>query len=270
MRRNRFSNQRSANAQKDNAKVVINVQKSYQIPLDATYTSNAIAISIWHLLTQSNMFEAYRGMFDQVKISGITARISGLNGSSAITLANTPTICTAWDRNGLEANANSPTFLSYQTVSSYSSAIISNWSPGNAFKITRRLYPSTLSEKSYYASSAALSLNDPIRNPTIYYTNQNGVDFKPILLIGAYTGFATNAQQSIGLMIEFDVVCVFRGLRKFAVSADDAASQISTMAGSCLNGQTGNIIRANNTAHWTRVNNDGDIVEEEIPEKIEE
>lgn len=269
MRRRRFGNQRAANAQKDNAKVVINIQKSFQIPIDANNTSNAIAINIWYLLSQSNMFDAYRGMFDQVKISGITARISGLNGSSAITLANTPTICTAWDRNGIETGSNTPTYLSYQTVSSYSSAIISNWSPGNAFKITRRLYPSTLSEKSYYASCGALSLNEPLRNPGASFVSQNGIDFKPLLLIGAYAGFATAAQQSIGLMIEFDVVCVFRGLRRYSTTSDNAAAQISSMAGSCLDGQSGTVIVPNDTDNWTRVNNDGDVNSEEVPVKPE-
>ena len=269
MRRGRYSNQRSANAQKDNAKVVINIQKSFQIPIDATNTSNAIAINIWYLLRESNMFDAYRGMFDQVKISGITARISGLNGSSAITMANTPTICTAWDRNGIEAAINNPTYLSYQTVSSYSSAIISNWSPGNAFKITRRLYPSTLSEKSYYVSCGSLSVQEPSRNPAYSFVYQNGIDFKPLLLVGAYAGFATAAQQSIGLMIEFDVACVFRGLRRYSTASDNAASQISAMAGTFLDGQSGNVISASSTDNWTRVNNDGDVGNGEIPIKPE-
>lgn len=216
------------------------------------------------------MFEAYRGMYDQVKITGITAKIRGLNGSSALTMANTPTICTAWDRNGLEqSSAQSEPLLSYQTVSSYSSAVITNWSPGNAFRMTRHLYPSTLSEKSYYAACGSFDLADAIRNPASTYSNQNGVDFKPILLVGAYAGFATTAQQSIGLMIEFDITCSFRGLRRYSIASDTAANQISSMAGSYLNGQDGTAVTANLTTNWTRINNDGDVQSQEIPIKPE-
>lgn len=277
-RKYRYGNQRSANAQRDNARVVINVQKTYQIPVDAGNTSNAIAINAWFVLLQSNMFAAYRGMYDQVKITGITAKIRGLNGSTALTMANTPTICTAWDRNGLEqTSTQAEPLLSYNTVSSYSSAVITNWSPGNAFRVTRHLYPSTLSEKSYYAACGAFDVNDRTRNPAASYSNENGVDFKPILLIGAYSGFQTEAQQSIGLMIEFDINVTFRGLRRYSVVPETAAEQISGMAGTYLNGAgaiPGTSTQGQNqvaalTGNWTYVNNDGTVQSEEIPVKPE-
>nr|UCS96297.1 MAG: capsid protein [Cressdnaviricota sp.] len=269
-------NKRAAVGQRDTSSVVINVQKTYQIPLDVGATSNAIAINMWLVLLQSNMFQAYSGMYDQVKITGITARIRGLNGSSALTLANTPTICTAWDRNGLEAPTSGSPLLSYQTVSSYSSSLITNWSPGNAFRVTRYIYPSTISEKSYYASCGALSSNVTAadRNPAASFTNISGQDFKPILLIGAYAGFAGSVQQSIGLMIEFDISVSFRGLRRYSISEDENDVQISSMAGNYLNGADGTVNAAYQSSNWTRVNNDGDIgttsaTNEEIPIKAE-
>lgn len=261
MRGRTRGNKRAARSQRDTATVVINIQKTFQVPLAEGATSNAIGINIWAQLKNSNMFESYRGMYDQVKIAGITARIRGLNGSSALTLNNTPTICTAWDRNGLEPSnaAETTAAISYQTVSSYSSAIITNWSPGNAFKVTRHLYPSTISEKSYYAACGALAGADTDRNPAADFLSHTGSNFKPILLIGAYAGFAATAQQSVGLMIEFDITCSFRGLRRYNTTADPDATQIADMAGVFLNGQLAEKQTAAITGQWTRVNNDGDI-----------
>lgn len=261
MRGRARGNKRAARGQRDTASVVINVQKTFQVPIAQGNTSNAIAINIWSQLSDSNMFDAYRGMYDQVKITSITARIRGLNGSSALTLNNTPSICTAWDRNGLEpSNASeSANAISYQTVTSYSSAIVSNWSPGNAFRINRHIYPSTISEKSFYVPCGAFTSEDPTRNPAYDFNTHLGTNFKPILLIGAYSGFQSTVQQAIGLMIEFDITCAFRGLRRYSVVADTAAQQIADMAGNFLDGADGTQYAATSSTNWTRVNNDGDI-----------
>lgn len=264
MRRRALGNKRAALGQRDTATVVINVQKTFQIPLSAQETSNAIAINIWEQLLTSNIFSAYAGMYDQTKIIGITAKIRGLNGSSALTLSNTPTICTAWDRNGLDSSTttssgDSTPLVTYSDISSYSSSIITNWSPGNAFKITRRLYPSTISEKSYYAATQALTSSSPTRNPAYNFLTSDGQNFKPILLIGAYTGFQTSVNQAVGFMIEFDITTVFRGLRRFSSTADTPTQQIAAMAGSYMNGQNGLKINNVEGQAWTRVNNDGNI-----------
>lgn len=265
MRGRTRGNKRAANSQRDTASVTVNIQKTFQIPIASGATSNAIAINIWSILQQAQMFTSYRGMYDQVKLMGVTARIRGLNGSSALTLSNTPTICTAWDRNGFDntedenSGVNSVPHLSYSTLTSYSSSIISNWSPGNAFKITRHIYPSTISEKSYYVSCGALTASTPLRNPAVSFLTQNGVNFKPLLLIGAYCGFAGTTQQSIGFMIEFDITCAFRGLRKWSITADPNADQILIMAGEYLNGQSGNIVEPIQNGNWVRTNNDGVI-----------
>lgn len=264
MRRRARGNKRAALGQRDTATVVINVQKTFQIPLSAQETSNAIAINIWEQLLTSNIFSAYAGMYDQTKIAGITAKIRGLNGSSALTLSNTPTICTAWDRNGLDTSTiaqpsdNTP-IVTYTDIASYSSSIITNWSPGNAFKITRRLYPSTISEKSYYAATQSLTSSSSSRSPARDFLTIDGQNFKPILLIGAYTGFQTPVDQAVGFMIEFDITTVFRGLRKFSTIADNATRQIAAMAGSYMNGQNGLKINNVEGQAWTRVNNDGNI-----------
>lgn len=265
MRGRTRGNKRAALGQRDTATVVINVQKTFQIPLFANDTSNAIAINIWRQLLTSNIFSAYANMYDQIKINGVTARIRGLNGSSALTLANTPTIVTAWDRNGLDnttasnQNAEAPPIVTYNNVSAYSSAIITNWSPGNAFKITRHLYPSTMSEKSYYVQSSALTANATTRNPSSDYISRDGQSFKPILLVGAYCGFTTSVAQAIGFMIEFDITTTFRGLRKYQLTADNATDQIANMAGAYLNGANGASVANVGGTAWTRINNDGVI-----------
>lgn len=266
MRGRAYGQRKAANAQRDTASVVINVQKAYQIPLKAGTISNAIAINIWYLLTTSPMFVAYRGMYDQIKLTGVTARIKALNASSALTLSNTPSIVTAWDRNGIDigepgADEASPLYFSYDVVSSYSSALLTNWSPGNSLKITRHLYPSTISEKSYYVPSVYLSVNDPVKNPSQTIASQTGQNFKPLLLLGAFTGFAAPADQSVGFMIEFDINVVFRGLRRYSVSQGQTTDQITQLAGVYYDGNTGQFQTASANENWARQNNNGDIGE---------
>lgn len=267
MRGRTIGNRRAANGQRDTSTIVINVQKTFQVPIPAGSTSNVILINIWQQLVESNMFQSYRGMYDQVKLNGVSAKIRGLNGSTAITNANTPTICTAWDRNGLEPTnaAETQSVMSYQTATSYSSAIISNWSPGNAFRITRRLYPSTIAEKSFYASTGCFTVDDVSRNPAIDPLYHVGTGFKPILLIGAYAGFITTALQSIGFMVEFDITCTFRGLRRYSLTTDDAETQISAMAGKFTNGANGDLEIASASDAWKAINNDGSVQTTEIP-----
>lgn len=262
MRGRTRGNKRAARGQRDTSTVVINVQKTFQVPIPAGSTSNAIGINIWQQLAASNMFIAYRDMYDQVKITGCTARIRGLNGSTSLTLANTPSICTAWDRNGLDPTEPTSGFtyiINYQDVTSYSSSIVSNWSPGNSFRINRHIYPSTIAEKSYYASCAGLRANNSGRSPAADFGQHVGQDFKPILLIGAYLGFQGEAVQSIGLMIEFDITCTFRGLRRFSTVSDNAEIQVTEMAGSYIQGNTGGEVTSTALNNWKRQNNDGKI-----------
>lgn len=275
MRGRTRGNKRAALGQRDSATVVINVQKTFQVPLPANNTSNAIIINIWKQLLTSNIFSAYSGMYDQVKITGITAKIRGLNGSSALTLSNTPTICTAWDRNGLDTailpnTADTTPNLTYNDITAYSSSIVTNWSPGNAFRITRHLYPSTMAEKSYYITTQSLSLSQASRNPSFSITTQEGQNFKPLLLIGAYCGFTTSVDQAVGFMIEFDITVTFRGLRKTSSTADSPADQISNMAGSYVNGANGKDVNNVEGVAWTRVDNDGVIQGTGAPTSKEE
>lgn len=275
MRGRTRGNKRAALGQRDSATVVINVQKTFQVPLPANNTSNAIIINIWKQLLTSNIFSAYSGMYDQVKITGITAKIRGLNGSSALTLSNTPTICTAWDRNGLDTailpnTTDTTPNLTYNDITAYSSSIVTNWSPGNAFRITRHLYPSTMAEKSYYITTQSLSLSQAARNPSFSITTQEGQNFKPLLLIGAYCGFTTSVDQAVGFMIEFDITVTFRGLRKTSSTADSPADQISNMAGSYVNGANGKDVNNVEGVAWTRVDNDGVIQGTGAPTSKEE
>lgn len=275
MNRRTRGNFRAANQQKDTSNMVINVSKTYQVPVYVGYNGNAIAISIWRVLSDSPLFSSYGGMFDQVRITGIKAKITGLNAGTAITMANTPTICTAWDRNGLDLlpAGNNVAPFTYNTVASSSSAIVQSWSPGNAFKITRRLYPSTMSEKSYYAPCTSLRTNDSDSSPAYTDTVHSGQSFKPVLLIGAFLGYQAAALQSLGFMVEFDISCTFRGLHK-AIISSDPSEQLAEMAGIYRVGITpgsgtttlyGEVVRSVSADNWKYVNNDGDVDEEEVP-----
>jgi len=151
------------------------------------------ALNLWDLLRKSEFYQSYANMYDQVKINKATIKLipfqfpifsngptGGLTGSTAASnnFYNSYTIVTAWDRSGLSDEqlewvnyskenqnliigdaADSDGLyvnLTGAEVATYSSAISKNVNPNSATSITRTIYPSTISEKSYYVSTADL------------------------------------------------------------------------------------------------------------------
>lgn len=236
-RRKTFGQYRAANAQRDSATVVINQVLNKSIPFDAAQTASATYVNIWDFLRQHPFFNNYSGMYDQVHLNGIRAKITGSVQGQNVNSYLTPLVVSAWDRNGFESYSGTPTppaavgdihTPSVSDVPTYSSAVSKSWSLGNAFQQTRSLYPSLMSEKSQYISTASLTtptvrsvsgasviISDdastnpcnPIRSPSL--------PFKPQLLIAVTAPTGATFPQAFQINIEFDISVTFRGLRKF-------------------------------------------------------
>lgn len=153
-------------------------------------------INVWDLLRKSEFYQNYASMYDQVKIDKATLKLTPyqfpiFNNSTATNniggYYNSYTIVTAWDRTGLSEEQtklvnidthhvipgtaedarnrvigyddNNDGFylnLSARDAATYSSAINRNVTPNSTTAITRTIYPSTMSEKSYYVNTADL------------------------------------------------------------------------------------------------------------------
>lgn len=211
--------------QRDAATVVINNVVQAQVSLttigvDNPYTGSQY-VNIWDALRTSSFFSNYSDMYDQMHLDGVRAKISGVQQAQNSSTYLTPTIYTAWDRNGFDTDPT--TTLSTAIISTYSSSYTKPWSLGNSFQQTRSIYPSIMSEKSQYVSPLALvdpsvtdTANTPERNPALPLRSPS-IPFKPQLLIGVSTPSALSTGTNILFNIELDIQVTFRGLRKGSV-----------------------------------------------------
>lgn len=222
-RRRTFGNFKSALQQRDAATVVLNSLSSINVVLSTTSPFvGSNYINIWQALLQHPFFANYSGMYDQMHLDGVKAKITGVQQAQNANSYLTPTIITAWDRNGFDVSSDGSSALppSATDITSYSSAVSKAWSLGNSFQINRSIYPSIMSEKSQYVSPLALlpltsssTANTPERNP-VSPTRTPSVPFKPQLLIAITTPSALTTNTTFTFNVELDIQVTFRGLRK--------------------------------------------------------
>lgn len=218
--------------QKDAATVVLNDVLNLQVDISSVtdpntnttsyYGSNLI--NIWERLRIHPFFSNYSGMYDQMHLDGVKVRLLGAVQANNSNQYLTPTVVTAWDRNGLDANgAGNVPQPTYPEISTYSSCFSKSWSLGNAFVQNRSLYPSIMSEKSQYVSPLSLVdpsptntsvLNSPERNPA-NGARSPSIPFKPQFLVGVTTPTALlGTTTTFQFNAELDIQVTFRGLRK--------------------------------------------------------
>lgn len=153
--------------------------------------AGTFALNIWDLLRKSEFYQSYANMYDQVKINKATIKLvpyqfpiitnAATTGTSLDTghnYYNSYSIVTAWDRTGLSEEQLQ--WVNYEKdnqnlrigtvgdqdglyvdipgadVATYSSSITKNVNPNSNTSITRTIYPSAISEKSYYVNTADL------------------------------------------------------------------------------------------------------------------
>jgi len=172
------------------------------------------------------MFSAFQSMYDQIKLDGVSISISQRSSNNSFQGVNNPlTIVTAWDRSGLTAIATDKVYtqkLDFDTISQYSSAVVRPAMYGTFYRTTRKLYPSTLQEKSQWLSTGSLSLPSSDVAQGINFDSPTSLvetgsfKFKPIFILMAQaTSQAAKAGTSFGTFYyEYCIPVTFRGLRK--------------------------------------------------------
>lgn len=210
-----LGNSYSARQQADSTQVVINKVTEIPVQFSAGTTVAGTSVNIWSELYLSSFYPNYAPMYDQVKLDGVRVKINGSVQGNNVSSYITPTVITAWDRNGISPD------IQPHNISTYSSAVSKPWSLGNAFVQYRDIYAKTMSEKSQYVSTQSLSANqnDP-NNPASPYQVQ-AIPWKPQLLIevDVPTG-STLGGNTVVFNVELDFICTFRGLRKGAQSGE--------------------------------------------------
>ena len=188
-KRKAIGNYKAALQQKDKTDVNLNIAHRFAVGCtqvtvgEDTFRTGVYAMNIWDLLRKSEFYQSYANMYDQVKINGITLKLSPTSWSFNTQGTNqfqAVTVCTAWDRTGLsseqvkliannvpiegdnigviglDGNSDGLYVKINDELPTYSSAVTKNLNPGSSFTIKRYLYPSTLSEKSYYVNTSDL------------------------------------------------------------------------------------------------------------------
>ena len=193
-KRRATGNQVAARQQRDVSEVTLNIPirlSCLNASVDVSPTEavqdminvGTYVLNIWDLLRKSEFYASYANMYDQVKINKCTVKITPYQFpiinqvlSQSLPYYNSYTIVTAWDRTGISLeqtrvrniNPDDPIIgtnnnsnglyvtISGQDVSTYSSAITKNVNPNSNTTFSRTIYPSTISEKSFYANTSDL------------------------------------------------------------------------------------------------------------------
>lgn len=195
--------QRAADQQRDSTTVVINANTSFDCGQtineiytnkgdDGWFDTGCMAINIYDVLRNSEYFQNFSPLYDQVKIDNVRARIIATNWATSgaandnekineIIKAKSYVIVTAWDRSGIskdqvvfddkwdETVENKKFYLKIgKDITTYSSAKTKHLGPGNAYEIVRQLYPENLMEKTQYVNTSLLK-RQQVRVNTEYF-----------------------------------------------------------------------------------------------------
>jgi len=183
--------QRAADQQRDSTTVVINTNMSFDCGQtmneiymnkgdDGWFDTGCMAINIYDILRNSDFYNSYSNLYDQVKIDNVRAKIIATNWATSqgagdtekineIIKAKSYVIVTAWDRSGISRNQivfdekwndaveNKKFYLKIgKDIASYSSAKTKHLGPGNAYEIVRQLYPQNEIERWQYVNTSMI------------------------------------------------------------------------------------------------------------------
>ena len=224
VRRQAFGNFASAMQQRDATNVVINAQEEYKLCVPGGCTEATGVRNMNAILTTSPMFFNYATMYDQFKMNAvrISVEMTYIN-NQLLNSATFPSICTAWDRNGIRPRTvkigadpapnpdNRPVgylLPIYGTVSSYSSANERTLYYGAKWSVVRQLDASSMMEKSIYVGT--VNTKDILTTDNLYGA------WNPQFLISLKTPTATNANATAIFQIHYQFDVTMRGLRKIA------------------------------------------------------
>ena len=185
-KRRATGNQRAAAQQRDTTQVNLSIPTQIECG-NSTFSINGseigpigvYALNIWDVMRQSEFYKSYANMYDQVRIDKVTCKLTPYqfpiftNGTGIGNYYNSYTVVTAWDRTGLSeeqlylnaeygskeiGNANDSeglyVVMGGKEISTYSSAFTRSVNPNSSVSISRSIYPTSMSEKSYFVNTS--------------------------------------------------------------------------------------------------------------------
>ena len=216
-RRQAFGNFASAMQQRDSTNIVISNVEECNMYIPQNATNGTLVRNVNAILTSTQYFANYMGMYDQYKINAVRCAIEMTYCSDQLlSQVNFPSICTSWDRNGINLQsvllpntipaARRYVLPNYNEVASYSSANEKTIYYGSRWGVVRQLDAASMMEKSIYWPTA--NTRDVLTHSNQYSS------WNPQLLISLKTSRTPNAvvNATFSLHWQFDVT--LRGLRK--------------------------------------------------------
>lgn len=211
--------------QRDSTNIVVSSQEDVTLVVPVGGKEGTIVRNVNALLCDAPYFQNYLGMYDQYKINAVRASIEMTYiGNDLLNSQKFPSICTAWDRNGIKVNtvnvaaAQQPAVYkfelpSYDCVTSYSSANEKTIYYGSRWGVVRQLDAASMMEKSMYL---------PTTNTREVLTQGNMYSaWNPQLLIAMSSagdgGVVADQSAVFSIHWQFDVT--LRGLRKITTEA---------------------------------------------------
>lgn len=231
LRRQAFGNFASAMQQRDSTNVVIQLQEDVSLYVPANTSEATLVRNATALMCKSVFFRNYVGMYDQFKLNAVRASIEVISlGGDMSTQTSFPSVCTAWDRNGVQirnvtltpgaGQPGTPYWVlpTYEQVASYSSANEKTIYYGARWGVVRQLDASSMQEKSIYL---------PTQNTRDVLSYGNTLQqWNPCLLIAIKTPVAATAIETAKFSIHWQFDVTLRGLRK--VNVTDTESFVPT------------------------------------------
>ena len=217
VKRQAFGNFASAMQQRDSTNVVISTQEQVDLYIPPNCNEATLVRNVNAILTSTEYFANYMGMYDQYKINAVRASMEMVSiGNQILSTGNFPSICTSWDRNGVKIDNVEVSGVryymlpTYSVVASYSSANEKTLYYGSRWGVVRQLDAASMMEKSMYIPTTGTK--DVLTVGNMYSA------WNPQLLIGVRSPQSLATEQSCAITIHWQFDVTLRGLRKVPVS----------------------------------------------------
>ena len=222
LKRQAFGNFASAMQQRDSTNIVISKQEDVNIYVPAGCSEATLVRNANAILTSTDYFQNYMGMYDQYKINAVRASCEMTYISNVLLNSATfPSICTSWDRNGIKVTtvdaraagagvANLKYWLpTYSNVASYSSANEKTLYYGSRWGVIRQLDAASMMEKSMYMPTT--NTREVLSTGNLYSA------WNPMLLIGIKAPTVVTGDQYCTITIHWQFDVTLRGFRKVVI-----------------------------------------------------
>ena len=219
-RRRAFGNMVSAMQQRDATNIVCNASEEVKMYVPNQCKEATVVRNMNAILTTAPMFLNYATMYDQFKLNAVrvSVEMTYIN-NQLLNSATFPSICTAWDRNGIRPNIvkfGDPAITAYQlpiydNVASYSSANEKTIYYGSRWGIVRQIDASSMMEKSIYIGT--LNTKDVLTTDNLYSC------WNPQLLISLKCPRPVTGDSEVVFQFHYQFDLTLRGLRKVALNS---------------------------------------------------